>query len=344
MPKHEFFSPKSIANRIKAKGLQKLRWYCQICNKQCRDENGFKCHSAGESHNRMMKVFGENPHKFITGYSQMFEKNFLQQLKISHPFARVQANGFYQDFIKHRHHIHMNSTKWLTLTDFIQHLGREGKCKVEETDKGWYITLKREEINMSSNNEVTPLTKNRVVAGKTLRSNFSKRQGNFDNGNIVNNHLKDTKHTSGGPLHFQLRYTSSMVQNIKTSRNIMFNNDERSLIQEPWVGNGIIVKVLNQEIADYYLRKGLIRKIKNRYIVELMMVDGGDILCFDQSELETVIPPLGSSVLILKGRYRGTDAILKEFDSERFQARLIVAGELYFWFEYEYFSKLVGIK
>jgi len=34
-------TPKAIANRIKAKGLQKLRWYCQMCQKQCRDEVSF---------------------------------------------------------------------------------------------------------------------------------------------------------------------------------------------------------------------------------------------------------------------------------------------------------------
>ena len=33
-----FLTPKAIANRIKSKGLQKLRWYCQMCEKQCRDE------------------------------------------------------------------------------------------------------------------------------------------------------------------------------------------------------------------------------------------------------------------------------------------------------------------
>lgn len=38
MPKHEFLTPKAISNRIKSKGLQKLRWYCQMCQKQCRDE------------------------------------------------------------------------------------------------------------------------------------------------------------------------------------------------------------------------------------------------------------------------------------------------------------------
>ena len=40
-----FLAPKQIANRIKAKGLTKLRWYCQLCEKACRDENGYKCHT-----------------------------------------------------------------------------------------------------------------------------------------------------------------------------------------------------------------------------------------------------------------------------------------------------------
>ena len=33
-----FLTPKAIANRIKSKGLQRLRCYCQMCQKQCRDE------------------------------------------------------------------------------------------------------------------------------------------------------------------------------------------------------------------------------------------------------------------------------------------------------------------
>lgn len=35
-------TPKWLANKMRAKGLQKLKWYCQMCEKQCRDENGFK--------------------------------------------------------------------------------------------------------------------------------------------------------------------------------------------------------------------------------------------------------------------------------------------------------------
>ena len=33
----------------------------------------------------------------------------------------------------------MNSTRWVTLTEFIMHLGRTGVAHVDETDKGWLI-------------------------------------------------------------------------------------------------------------------------------------------------------------------------------------------------------------
>jgi len=141
MGKNEFLTPKAIANRIKAKGLQKLRWYCQMCQKQCRDENGFKCHCMSEGHQRQMQVFGENPDRFIDGYSEEFEESFMEHLKRSHRFSRVAATVVWNEYIANRHHIHMNSTKWATLTDFVKYLGRIGKCKVDETPKGWFITF-----------------------------------------------------------------------------------------------------------------------------------------------------------------------------------------------------------
>ena len=33
----------------------------------------------------------------------------------------------------------MNSTCWSSLTGLCKHLGREGKCIVDETEKGWFI-------------------------------------------------------------------------------------------------------------------------------------------------------------------------------------------------------------
>ncbi len=53
----------------------------------------------------------------------------------------MAAQVVYNEFIADGQHIHMNSTKWLSLSDFVKYLGREGKCKVEETPKGWFITI-----------------------------------------------------------------------------------------------------------------------------------------------------------------------------------------------------------
>ncbi|KAH7537213.1 hypothetical protein FEM48_Zijuj03G0068800 [Ziziphus jujuba var. spinosa] len=55
-----------------------------MCQKQCCDENGFKCHCMSESHQRQMKVFGQNPNRIIDGYSEEFESNFLEHMKRSH--------------------------------------------------------------------------------------------------------------------------------------------------------------------------------------------------------------------------------------------------------------------
>ncbi|XP_059150413.1 DNA/RNA-binding protein KIN17-like [Physella acuta] len=135
-----FLTPKAIANRIKAKGLQKLRWYCQMCQKQCRDENGFKCHLTSESHQRQLLLFAENPDKHIDDFSQNFETEYLELLRRRFGTKRVHANIVYQEYIAFREHVHMNSTQWETLTEFVKYLGKEGKCLVDYTEKGWFIT------------------------------------------------------------------------------------------------------------------------------------------------------------------------------------------------------------
>jgi DNA/RNA-binding protein KIN17 len=33
----------------------------------------------------------------------------------------------------------MNSTRWVTLTEFVKHLGRTGVARVDETEKGWFL-------------------------------------------------------------------------------------------------------------------------------------------------------------------------------------------------------------
>ncbi|KAI7833198.1 domain of Kin17 curved DNA-binding protein-domain-containing protein [Kickxella alabastrina] len=139
MGKHDFMSPKDVANRMKAKGLQRLRWYCQMCEKQCRDQNGFKCHCASESHQRQMSIFAENPERYMEQFSQEFEQSFISILSRRYGTKKVHANQVYQEIVADRQHLHMNATKWDTLSDFVMYLGKGGKCRVEESERGWVI-------------------------------------------------------------------------------------------------------------------------------------------------------------------------------------------------------------
>jgi DNA/RNA-binding protein KIN17 len=140
MPKAEAGTPKWLANKMKSKGLQKLRWFCQMCEKQCRDENGFKCHTSSESHQRQLLLFAENPHRYLDDFSKEFKDGYVELLRRRYGTKRVNANQVYQEYISDKNHLHMNATKWLSLTEFIKYLGREGVCTVDETEKGWFVT------------------------------------------------------------------------------------------------------------------------------------------------------------------------------------------------------------
>ncbi|KDN39936.1 hypothetical protein K437DRAFT_258815 [Tilletiaria anomala UBC 951] len=147
MPKAEAGTAKHFANQQKAKGLTRLRFYCQVCEKPCRDENGYKCHIESESHMRRLQAItgskGELAGKVIDGFSQQFQDAFVSLLSRRYGTRRIKANTVYNEYIQERHHLHMNATRWLSLTEFCKHLGREGIVKVEEDEQipgTWFLS------------------------------------------------------------------------------------------------------------------------------------------------------------------------------------------------------------
>ncbi|TFK71258.1 hypothetical protein BDN72DRAFT_958186 [Pluteus cervinus] len=139
MPRAEVGTPKYVANKMKSKGLQRLRWFCQVCEKQCRDENGFKCHAQSEAHLRQMLVVGEHAGSHIANFSAEFQSEFVKMLSRRFGTKRVLANRVYQEYIADKSHLHMNATRWVTLSEFVKHLGRTGVARVDETEKGWFM-------------------------------------------------------------------------------------------------------------------------------------------------------------------------------------------------------------
>jgi len=375
MGKNDFLTPKAIANRIKAKGLQKLRWYCQMCQKQCRDENGFKCHCMSESHQRQMQVFGQNPHRFVDGYSEEFESTFLEHMKRSHRFSRVAATVVYNEYINDRHHIHMNSTEWATLTEFVKYLGRTGKCKVEETPKGWFITY----IDRESETIFKEKLKNKRLKSdlaeeekqeRTIMKQIERAEQLMPmsaNESAAMSETLPLNPEPSGKVAFSLGSSSKLVVTETVDRpkpvfeefegeknssktksgfnptksggrsaldDLMKEQEkakERSNRKDYWLCEGIIVKVMSKGLADkgYYKQKGVVKKVIDKYVGEIEMLDSKHVLRVDQEELETVIPQIGGLVRIVNGAYRGSNARLLSVDTDNYCTRVQIEKGIY---------------
>ncbi|PNH02265.1 DNA/RNA-binding protein KIN17 [Tetrabaena socialis] len=73
-----------------------------------------------------------------------------------------------------------------------------------------------------------------------------------------------------------------------------------------WLAPGIVVKVMAKELSKHglYKQKGVVERVIDRYVGELVMVGeglDGTVVRVDQAQLETVIPSPGGADLMLTG-------------------------------------------
>lgn len=126
------------------RGLQKTRFYCQVCARQCLDENGFSCHVKSDVHMRNLRkqLAGNEPGAagataaaaLIARYSDQFAAAFLALLRRTHGDKPVALNRFYQEYIRDRDHVHLNSTRWRSVTAAARHLHAAGRCRLIALD------------------------------------------------------------------------------------------------------------------------------------------------------------------------------------------------------------------
>eukprot|EP00644_Phytophthora_capsici_P013387 jgi/Phyca11/8556/fgenesh1_pm.PHYCAscaffold_29_\ len=358
MGKHDFLTPKAIGIRMKAKGLQKLRWFCQVCQKQCRDENGFKCHTTSEAHQRQMLIVAANPNKFMSGYSEMFEEAFLENLRRRHGTKRMRATHVYNEYIADKLHVHMNATQWTTLGSFVQYLGRTGKCTVDETEKGWHIQYidrdpkaiaRREELEKKKKAELDHEERNRLFIERQLKI-ASEKEG-------AETQQRPTKLQRGekgekitmalGGMRDEIehedkrsgkRYAVDAIMEEEEQRrkekSRQLEEESKRQRKENWVGDGA-----------YYKRKGVVKEVEDKFCATVALLDSGDVLRLDQDDLETVIPKPGRKVKIVNGLGRGCTAKLLDISVDDFCARIRIdsgahRGEVVDRVEYEDICRL----
>ena len=375
----EFGTPKWLSNKMRSKGLQKLRWYCQMCQKQCRDDNGFKCHMTSESHQRQLLLFGDNPGRFLHGYSTDFAKDFNAILRRQFNQKRVHANVVYQQYISDKNHVHMNATCWVTLTSYVKHLGRTGQCEIDETEKGWFITwikkdpeeeerekraAKKEKMAKDDEERIRDYIDAQIekamlqtkldqefIATELERGEDEemvkldlamKERIKVKAGLDVKNPLKECDKDA------PVKKKEDNKRRIVALEEIMKEEIENKRLKElndpsmenAWLAKNIIVKIKAKSLGDrFYNKKGRILEVEDDFTAMVELNDKSAKVKVDQDDLETVIPNVGRKVLILWGKYGGQEADLVSINTKEFHADLKLESGKVRKFPYEQFSK-----
>ncbi|GAB2271623.1 DNA/RNA-binding protein kin17 [Dionaea muscipula] len=77
------------------------------------------------------------------------------------------------------------------------------------------------------------------------------------------------------------------------------------------------------------MKEGIVRKVIDKCVGEIEMIDSKHVLRVAQEELETVIPQIGGLVHIVNGSHPGSIARLLAVDIDNFRAKLEIEKGIY---------------
>ena len=89
----------------------------------------------------MIELYSSNPEKYQNKFSNQFLHKFLQILEFKYCDSQFKANNVYNEYIQDKNHVHMNSTRWNSLTGFVTYLQSNERVEVEEKEDCPYIKL-----------------------------------------------------------------------------------------------------------------------------------------------------------------------------------------------------------
>jgi len=82
-----------------------------------------------------MLAIGSRATQHIDDYSSRFQDEFVALLSRRWGTKRIKVNQCYQEYIQDKTHLHMNATRFLSLTEFAKHLGKTGVAHVDEVSR-----------------------------------------------------------------------------------------------------------------------------------------------------------------------------------------------------------------
>lgn len=333
-----------------------------------------------ESHQRQLLLFADNANKYIDEFSKEFADGYLELLHRQFGTKRVNANKVYQEYISHRDHLHMNATQWETLTEFVKWLGREGKCVVDETEKGWFVAYidrdpaaiaaleakaKKEKMDKDDQERMLEFIQKQVERGRKQGSeegpSYSEFKRESSQEKVVLSLKRKTEENKPEPLpvsalKLKVKEESSKKQKREDSRSKQSALDDIMKMQERakekanrkdyWLHENIVVKITTKSLGDkFYKRKAVVERVVDKYCAHVKLTDDSARIKLDQNHLETVIPSTGRAVRFVNGAYRGNTGVLRSLDIDNYCCDVEISegpltGRVVKGVQYEDISKL----
>ena len=285
-----------------------------MCEKQCRDANGMKNHQTSMGHLENMKKFASHSQSYLKNFSGQFEKGFLDLL--SRRLIGAYANQVYDEYIRDGSHVHMNSTKWSTLTSFVHDLHERGKIELEEREMGIFVKMKefssssknvigkRSLPRSSSTDEEGRLKLNRQLASIVSEDiSASSIQREPEKGSIVGRKKKRRKIAVLPEVVDKLLLEKERVPPPPVAPKKNDDDQPSSTLTSKKYLPGMVFKIISSKVGG--------KELKNKKVIVIKAKDEDDLLkvkLYKESQrvlgyvpvrrLETVIPKRGYDVWI----------------------------------------------
>lgn len=229
-------------------------------------------------------------------------------LRQRHTTTRVRANLVYNEYIADKNHIHMNATRWTTLSGFVQYLASESKVIAEEEERGWYITYIDRDPRKIAKAEEWDKKQKRKLDHEARNRHFLKQQMDAAKP-VVEEVEKEFKRLPGNEK-ISLSMTGKVKASSKKSTLVRANvlgsedTDSQSVMTKDapckkrvfadvssdlpptkrlqnWLCKNIVVKIVTKALgAKYYKQKGNIVQVENQYVAHVHVL--GSIVRVDQ--------------------------------------------------------------
>ena len=300
----------------------KEKYFCQICLRQCHDKDGFNCHLKSKSHLKNMQRIASNPDVYIDNYSEIFTKGYLDILKRFYKDTCISANKVYDKYINENDSsISLNSTKWESLTKFIEHLKQSNKISIKPKDNDIMIkyidnTLLIKDNNKDKHNQQSIYEKilhQQPTTNNDNNSNTSKQQLNpYTNVNKIEITLNTNKTN-----------INSFLGNKRNKPTTSYNNDDNDNNQQQhediWIHPGLIVIIKDNDIQNgvlYNKKAKILTCDYPNYTAEVQTVNSQYKLKIDQYYLQPYHPSsIGTLSYVIKGKHKGENGYICEYTS-----------------------------